>query len=71
MKNGGDISKISEADKPFYRVGAANWVRDTLQNTLADGSNAVRKVFNTPAKRDALKSIFPNETAFDEFKNAS
>lgn len=68
MKNGGNLSKISDVDKPFYRVGAANWVRDTLQNT-ADGANAVRKVFNTPAKRDALKSIFPSDAAFDEFKS--
>ncbi len=67
MKNGGDISKVSEDDKPFYRVGAANWVRDTLQNT-ADGANAVRKIFNTPAKRESLKAIFPNQDSYDAFK---
>lgn len=72
MKNGAEsntavLSKLSEAQKPYYRDGVAEWVKDTLHNA-PDGADAVKRIFGSPAKREAIKSVFPNEKAFNKFE---
>lgn len=65
--NTGLLQNMSDAQKPFFRVGAANWLKDTLHGS-PDGANAVNRIFGSPAKRDAIKSIFPSEQEFNAFE---
>ena len=72
IKNGGEINaklldNISDQDKPFFRIGVAQKISDVLQNT-PDGADAVKRIFGTPAKRAALKSVFPDEESFNNFE---
>lgn len=72
ISNGGEINtdiikNLSDNDKPFFRIGVAQKISDILQNT-PDGADAVKRIFGTKAKRNALKSVFPDEESFSKFE---
>ncbi len=62
------FEKLTDAQKPYARIGAANKVLQIIQ-TNPDGANTVNKLFNTEAKRATLRSIFPSEEALKNFEN--
>lgn len=75
IKNGGSenanqLANLSPADRQFFRIGAAKQIRDTIHNT-PDGADAVKRIFNSPSKREALQSIFPDKASFDNFSNTA
>lgn len=60
------IDSMAEQDKAFFRIGVAQKIRETLNNT-PDAADAVKKIFGSRAKRQALESVFPSKEAFDDF----
>lgn len=68
--NAKQLASMSDEDKKFFRVGAAKAVTDILHKT-PDNADAVKRIFGSPAKREALASVFPSKEAFNDFaKNA-
>lgn len=70
----GDIAEIkkkvagmSESEKEAFRIGVAQSVRNTANNT-ADMADVGRRIFNTPAKREALRVAFPDDASFEAFE---
>lgn len=61
------FANLTAAQKPFARIGAANKITDILNNT-PETFNSVNRIFKTPAQRDALKSVFPDNTSFQNFQ---
>lgn len=64
------LSKLSDAQKSYFRIGVANKLNDTLQNA-PDGADAVKRIFGSPGKRQVLESVFPNKEAFEDFANTA
>lgn len=61
------LSKLSESEQQFFRIGAARALRDKVLNT-PDTADTVKKIFNTPLMRDKLEAVFPNPKEFSDFE---
>lgn len=61
------LSKMSESERQFFRIGAARSLRDKVLNT-PDTADTVKKVFNTPLMREKLRTIFPTDEEFNAFE---
>lgn len=61
------LSKLSDSEQQFFRIGAARALRDKVLNT-PDTADTVKKIFNTPLMRDKLEAVFPNPEEFKAFE---
>jgi hypothetical protein len=61
------VSKLSDAEKRVFRIGAITAIRDAI-NTAADRSDVVRRIFGSPEKRAQLRSVFPSNQAYQKFE---
>ena len=57
--------KSGEADA--FRLGVAQAVRDQIARAQ-DGTDAVKRIFGSPQKRELLRAAFPDSKAFSEFE---
>lgn len=63
------LQRLSDADKAFFRVGVMQAVRDEIEKTPYT-SDVVKRLFNTPAKREKLMSVFPDMKSFRQFESS-
>lgn len=61
------MSKLSESERQFFRIGVARELRDRVLNT-PDTADAVKKLMNTPLMREKLSVAFPTMKQFREFE---
>lgn len=71
IKNGAtgnvnELSKMSNEDKKFFRIGVGQAISDTLDNTN-ETSDAAKALMNKPKIQKALKSVFPSEEEYNNF----
>lgn len=64
------VSGLSEDDKPFFRLGAADAIQQGV-NGMGDsgqlGPDVANKVLGSPTKRAALAKVFPDDDSFQKF----
>ena len=63
----GQLARMADDEKFFFRMGAARQIRDTIFNT-PDGTNAARRIFGSELKRQRLRAVFPDDESFDTFR---
>jgi hypothetical protein len=57
------------SDAEFFRLGAAQAIQDRLSKS-ADGADAYKAIFGSPAKRALLRASFPDADSFKVFEAA-
>lgn len=60
------LARMTPGEADAYRQGAVESIRRTLDG-MEDGRDQVRKLFGTPAMRDKLRAIFPDEASWNDF----
>ena len=63
----GIISKLSDSDKAFFRLGVVRAISDKV-NAARDGADVVKRFFGSPIMRDRLQAAFPDKASFDKFE---
>ena len=63
-----NIANLSDSDKSFFRIGAADKIRDMIDKT-ADTGDVTKKIFGNEDIRTKLRTAFPNQKSFDNFTN--
>lgn len=61
------VKKMSDSEKEAFRIGVAQSVRNSVDNT-ADMADAGRKIFGNKKQRKLLRSAFPDGDTFDAFE---
>jgi len=64
-----EIGRLAEGDKEFYRMGAADILRERIAKTGLGGDEA-KAIMKNPWMRDQLKPVFKTQADFDSFVNA-
>jgi hypothetical protein len=59
---------MSKPEKEMVRTGLARGLEDMIQSTPSEAGDVVRKIFGTPQKRAAIRTIFDNDTKFRAFE---
>ena len=59
----------SPTEAESFRLGAAQAIRDQIARA-PDGSDAVKRIFGSPQKRELLRAAFPDQKAFDAFESS-
>jgi hypothetical protein len=60
------FKRLSESEKQYYRLGAAQAIKDVLSGKR-DMVDKATSLFGTPANREVLRPIFPSQEAFNQF----
>lgn len=63
-----DFATLSKPEKEMVRIGLARGLEDLVQSTPDAAGNVVRKIFGTPQKRAAIRSVFESDSAFRRFE---
>jgi hypothetical protein len=63
------FKQLSPGDQNLFRLGVAREIKGIVESTR-DGHDAVAKIFGSPAQRDRLKALFPDEATFSAFEKA-
>jgi hypothetical protein len=63
------IADMTMADKDFWRIGVAQWVRD-LAETTPEPRDFILQIFGNKRLREALRVAMPNEEAGQQFDRA-
>lgn len=61
------VAKMSDSEKEAFRIGVAQAVRDSVDNT-ADLADAGRKIFGNKKQRKLLRAAFPDDESFNAFE---
>ena len=61
------IAKLSDVDKPYFRMGVERAIKDMVDKTQ-DTADATRRIFGNPAIRDKIKAALGNNAAFTRFE---
>lgn len=62
------MATMGPAERSMFQLGAVREVQNVVANA-PDGANVVKRVFGSPNKRDALRSVFQNDDEFRRFQN--
>jgi hypothetical protein len=65
-----DLSRLSPGDRDFYRLGAANALRDRIAKTSSGGNEANRIIGNDYVQQQ-LRPLFPDVGSYNRFINAA
>lgn len=65
-----DLAAMSKPEREMVRVGLARGLEDMIQSTPDKAGDVVKKIFGTPAKRNAIRAAFENATEFRKFEVA-
>lgn len=63
----GELAKMTDDEKFFFRMGAARQIRDTIYKTQ-DGADAVKRIFGNKLTRQRLRAVFPDDATFKMFR---
>lgn len=63
-----DFASMSKPEKEMIRLGLSRGLEDMITSTPDTAGDVVRKVFGTPQKREAIKTVFPSDGAFRMFQ---
>lgn len=63
----GRVGGMSDSEKEAFRIGVAQAVRNSVDNT-ADMADAGRKIFGNKKQRKLLRSAFPDDETFNAFE---
>jgi len=61
------VAKMSTSEKEAFRIGVAQAVRNSVDNT-ADMADAGRKIFGNKKQRKLLRAAFPDDATFEAFE---
>jgi hypothetical protein len=59
---------MSAGEKEMMRIGMARQMEDLLFATPDAAGDMVKKIFGNQAKRNAIRAVFDNDTAFRKFE---
>jgi hypothetical protein len=65
----GRFRQLSPGDQNLFRLGVARELKGLVEKTR-DGHDAVAKIFGSPAQRDRLRALFPDDATFSAFEKA-
>jgi hypothetical protein len=63
------MATMGPAEREMFQQGAVREIRNIVESA-PDGTNVVKRVFSSPAKRSALRSVFQNDKEFRAFQNS-
>jgi hypothetical protein len=63
-----DFARLSRPEQDMMRMGLARGLEDVISSTPDKAGNVVNKIFGTPQKREAIRQMFPSDTAFRQFE---
>lgn len=63
-----DLASMSKQERQMMRLGLARSIEDNVLSTPDAAGNAVNKIFGTPQKRTAIRSLFENASDFRKFE---
>jgi hypothetical protein len=63
-----DFAQMSAPQKDMMRLGLSRALEDSISSTPDQAGNVINKIFGTPQKREAIKTLFKNDTAFRKFE---
>lgn len=61
------LSKMTDSEKEAFRIGVAQAVRNSVDNT-ADLADAGKKIFGNKKQRKLLRAAFPDDATFNAFE---
>lgn len=64
-----DISNLSPGDKEFYKLGAANAIKERIAKTRLGGDEA-KNIVGSEWSKSQLKPLFDNASDYDRFINS-
>jgi hypothetical protein len=62
-------ARKNPGDAEFFRLGVAQAIQERVAQG-ADGTDAVKAIFGSPAKRALLRASFPDQASYDAFVGA-
>ena len=62
-----DFSKMTQSEKEYFRLGAAEAIRDLIGGKQ-DMANMAQSLIGSERNRQKLRAIFPSEEAFNNFE---
>lgn len=63
-----DFASMSKPEREMIRTGLARALEDMVYSTPSEAGNAVKKIFGTPQKRAAIRSVFESASDFRKFE---
>jgi hypothetical protein len=63
-----DFAQLPKPAKDMYRMGMARALEDMISSTPSEAGNVVNKIFGTPQKRQALRTMFESDSKFRAFE---
>jgi hypothetical protein len=63
-----DFTRLSKPEQDMMRLGLSRALEDSISSTPDQAGNVINKIFGTPQKRAAIKTLFKNDTAFRKFE---
>lgn len=61
------IKGMTPAERDFFRLGVIRGVEDVVENTR-DVTDVTGRLFGSQAMRDKIRAVFPDDKAFNQFK---
>jgi hypothetical protein len=61
------FAKLSPSEQEAYKVGALDAVKEKIQ-TAKDTADIRKRIFGSPAERNRVSSLFPDDATFKEFE---
>lgn len=62
-----DFAAMTKGEKELYKMGAARAIQDEIMQTPSEAGNLVKRIFGSPAKRAAIRSVFDSDAEFKAF----
>jgi hypothetical protein len=63
-----DFTRMSAPEQDMMRMGLARGLEDVISSTPDKAGNVINKIFGTPQKRQAIRQMFPSDSAFRQFE---
>jgi hypothetical protein len=63
-----DFTRMSKPEREMMRLGLSRGLEDAVSSTPSTAGDVVNRIFGTPQKRQAIRTLFESDSAFRQFE---